>query len=337
MRVLLLGGSGLLGQNVLCRLIEAGHQVTLLLREGAVDWAGGQKYTVIRGSLLDDRVLSRAAKGCQAIINCAGTTDMSLLHEDDYRLVNRDLCDRLVILMEQEGIAIAVHVSTANTIGYGDRTHPATEEYPMMAPFSDSYYAKTKREGEHYFQNAARKHPDWHVVILNPGFIVGAFDVKPSSGRLLNAAYRRAWMPIPPGGKSFVAAADVAAAAVNALTLGQSGHRYLTTGENLSLRQFYALQAQTCGYKQRHLVLPRPLLLFVGVLGDLLRCLRIRTQVSTCNIRQLMVNEFYCSEKAQRELQMPSTSVARAISDYFEWREKRYDLFDARQPKGKSQ
>ena len=147
MTVLLLGGTGLLGHTVLKQLLQQGHEVHALLRslpqleilkahyrdasavlpsEGCHDSDGvcpisilNSQFTIYYGSLLDDNKLQAAAEGCDAIINCAGVTDMSLLHYDDYLPVNRDLCSRLINVMERLNITRLVHTSTANTIGYG--------------------------------------------------------------------------------------------------------------------------------------------------------------------------------------------------------------------------
>lgn len=325
MKVVLLGGSGLLGQNVLRQLLRERHEVTLLLRPSAVAPHAVAGLTVVRGSLLDDDDLRQAATGCQAIVNCAGTTDMSLRRMSDYLPVNRDLCQRMVTLMEQLGISTLVHVSTANTIGYGLPDRWAAEDAPMQSPFSASFYACSKREGEKLLSLAAQQHPHWHVVTVCPGFIVGAYDAKPSSGQLLLAAYRRRLMVVPSGGKSFVHAADVAVAVANALTMGCSGERYLATGDNLSLRQFYRLQARVCGYRQRCLSLPNILLLAAGWIGDVLRAVGVRTQLSSCNVRQLMVREYYNCDKARRQLRMPRTPIEQAIADFHAWRHQPCD------------
>ena len=347
MKVLLLGGTGLLGHNVLKQLLQQGHEVHALLRslpqleilkahyrdasavlpsEGCHDSDGvcpisilNSQFTIYYGSLLDDNMLQAAAEGCDAIINCAGVTDMSLLHYDDYLPVNRDLCSRLINVMERLNITRLVHTSTANTIGYGSPLQPADERAPMQPPFSRSYYGLSKQEGESVLLQAAERHPDWHIVIVNPGFMVGAYDTKPSSGTLLLTGYRKPFMVAPRGGKSFVHVADAAAAIVNALTCGVHGRRYLLTGQNLSLRQFYRIQAQVCGYRQWILPLPNAVLAMAGWLGDLLRLCGLRTQLSTRNVRQLMVREYYTNQRACHDLYMPQTSIAQAISDFFAW------------------
>ena len=105
--ILLLGASGLLGHNVLRLLLERGEAVRVLLRPGA--GAGGLASDlpsacplpeVQYGNPLDDKTLLRAADGCEAIINCIGTTDMRLPRVEDFNPVNRDLPRLLCRVME---------------------------------------------------------------------------------------------------------------------------------------------------------------------------------------------------------------------------------------------
>lgn len=324
MKVLLLGASGLLGHNVLRLLLEQGHEVNILVRRGSAvqsaDFPNLDRVQRFEGSLLQAADLASAAQGCEAIINCAGTTDMSLLRYEDYLPVNRDLCGLLVQVMRQEGISRLVHTSTVNTIGYGTSQQSADEQAPIASPFAESFYARSKAEGEQILLQAAADHSDWHIVIGCPGFMVGAYDVKPSSGTLLLVGYRKPLMLAPRGGKSFVSVSDVAAALVNALEMGISGCRYLLTGESLSLKEFYRLQASQCGYRQWLMQLPNGILRCAGWLGDVVRGCGVRTQLSSRNVRQLMVREYYTCACADAELAMPHTPISQAIDDFFRWR-----------------
>ena len=324
MKVLLLGASGLLGHNVLRRLLDDGHAVRVLVRRAdAVRMDEGGWETLV-GSLTDDATLQAAAEGVEAIVNCAGVTDMSLLHREDYVEVNSTLCSRLVEVMKYHGIRRLVHVSTTNTIGNGTTASPATEESPMQEPFLSSYYADTKMDGERALLTAARQHTDWHLVVVNPGYMIGPMDVKPSSGRLLLAAYRRRVMLAPRGGKAFVDVRDVAQAVVNALTKGRNGERYIAVNSRgcLAISDLYRMQARVAGYRQRVLSVPDGLLSLVGLLGDGLRRLGIRTEASTRNVRQLMVREYYDNSHTINELKMNETPLEQSIADFYRWREE---------------
>lgn len=315
MRVLLLGSSGLLGHNVLKLLVDHHFQVRCLLRRSINFPFPTPGVEFLQGSLLSDLDLRNAASGCDAIINCAGTTDMSLLYLEDYYPVNRDLCGRLTSLLEADDqLRTLVHVSTANTIGYGSPNHLATESDPMQEPFLHSFYALSKQAGEQLLQSAAKRLTNKHIIILNPGFMVGPYDYKPSSGELLLSAYKLPIMFAPKGGKSFVPVVDVASAVISALSSGQSGHRYLLTGDNLSLKEFYQLQAQVCGYRQKVLSLPNFFALAAAKLGDLLRLCGIRTQLSSRNVRQLLIREYYDSSLAHHDLAFPQPCPAEPAS-----------------------
>ncbi len=323
--VLLLGASGLLGHNVLRLLLERGECVRVLLRPGSELLPGAcpdARPRILRGSLLDFDTLLEAAGGCDAVINCAGTTDMGLRRLEDYNPVNRDLPALLCRVLDATGIRTLVHTSTANTIAPGPREHPTDESAPFADPFDRSLYAISKKEGEQVLLDYAEVHPERRIVIVNPGFMVGPFDPKPSSGTLLLAAYRRPLMAAPCGGKSFLHVRDAATAICNALERGGSG-RYLLTGTSLSLKEFYALQARICGYRQCFFTLPTPLVRLAGWFGDLLRALGVRTMLCTLNVRQILIEEWYDNGKATRELGLPHTPPDDAVRDFFSWRDSR--------------
>lgn len=324
MKVLLLGATGLLGHNVLKHLVDEGHPVVALVRRAdGIRLDGGGWQTVV-GSPTDYDALRRAAEGCDAVVNCAGATDMSLPSREAFMPMNRDLCAMVVRLMEETGVKTFVHTSTVNTIGYGTAGHPADEGAPMQPPFEGSYYGDSKREGERIVLEAARRHPDWHVVVVNPGYMLGAWDVKPSSGRMLLAGYRRRLMAAPPGGKAFVAVQDVAQAVVNALTRGENGSRYIAVNSRacMSVKELYDLQARTMGYRQRVVVLPKWVLSVAGCVGDGLRLLGVHTDLSTLNVRQLAEREYYDNRRAVAELGLTETPIEQAIAEFHQWRNK---------------
>lgn len=323
MRILLLGSNGLLGHNVLLTLLQQGHSVNALLRRvGGLhteSFPKKENLTIIEGSILDKKLLRQAAQGCQAIINCAGVTDMSKLHYEDYLPINRDLCKILIEIMEDQNIHCLVHTSTANTIGYGTKNNLADENAPIKKPFDKSFYAQSKQEGELLLIQAAQARPNDHIIIVNPGFMVGSYDTKPSSGTLLLAGNKKIIMVAPKGGKSFIHVADASIAIVNALTMGKNGQRYLLTGENLTIRQFYQLQAKCCNYPQILITVPNWMLSIAGYVGDLLRYCGVQTQVCTRNVRQLMVKEYYQNTTARNQLKMPATPISQAVTDFFSW------------------
>ncbi len=322
MKVLLLGASGLLGHNVLQRLVAEGHQVVAVVRRAGSVCLEAAGWQTIVGDITDAAVVTAAAEGCDAVVNCAGVTDMSLLHREDYQAVNCDLCSTIVAAMNHHGIKRLVHVSTVNTIGYGNAERPAGEHEPMKPPFDKSLYADSKLRGETIIMEAASLHPGWHAVVINPGYMIGPMDVKPSSGRMLLMGYRKRLMVAPKGGKSFVDVRDVAAAVVNALTMGRNGQRYIAVNSQgqFAISELYRLQASEMCYRQCVVAVPDVCLVVAGWVGDVLRLLGVRTELSSRNVRQLMIHEYYDNSLAVSELKLYETPLRQSIRDFYAWR-----------------
>jgi uncharacterized protein YbjT (DUF2867 family) len=68
-RILVTGGTGVLGSRVASRLGARGHEVRILSRRGAGRQTGGA--TVVAGELRSGRGLEQAVAGVQAIVHCA--------------------------------------------------------------------------------------------------------------------------------------------------------------------------------------------------------------------------------------------------------------------------
>ncbi|MBO6169540.1 MAG: NAD-dependent epimerase/dehydratase family protein [Bacteroidales bacterium] len=326
--ILLLGATGLLGHNVLKLLLQQGRRVRCIIREGStIDpevsaSAAPGALDIVRGSIMDKQLLMKQMWGCTTVINCAGTTDMTLSSIDDYRPVNTELPSLLARLLYETGGSTLIDISSANTIDPGTAGSPSNEDTPFGGPFSGSLYARSKRESEQALMEFAATHSRLRIVILLPGFMIGPYDTKPSSGQLLLAAYKKPLMAVPPGGKSFIDVRDVASAVVGAIDNQLAQGRYLTTGKAMTLKEFYSLQANVCSYRQLCTVLPRGLCLAAGGLGDKLEARGRKNLIVSRNVRQLLVEEWYDDSKARSELGMSSTPIEQSIRDFFAYYDK---------------
>src|SRR4029450_1958871 len=72
------------------------------------------------------------------------------------------------------------------------------------------------------------------AVIVNPGFMLGPWDTRPTSGRMI-LEIARGWAFLAPrGGHCFLDVRDAAIGVVAALERGQVGRRYILGGQNLT-------------------------------------------------------------------------------------------------------
>ena len=316
MKVLVTGANGLLGHHVVMELIKRALSVKIIVRSIKNVHFDLEKVEVETGNFTNYGDLKKAATGCDAIIHIAAATALDFSHYIDYEKININASKQLLEIASELSINNIVYVSTANTIGYGNKKHYADEKNSIQYPFTSSFYAKSKLAAEKIFQSYSS---DKHIVIINPSFLVGSYDTKPSSGKLLLMGYGKRIMFVPRGGKNFVSVNDVAVACCNALTMGISGQRYLAAGENLSFKKFYKLQSKIGGYPQRIIKIPDFILLIIAFAGDIINFFKIKTSLTSVNLKQLMIREYYNNTRARQELLMPVTPIEQAVKEAIHW------------------
>ena len=318
MNVLVTGANGLLGHHVVMELLKRKHTVNILVRSTKSIHFDLASVNVFIGTFTDYRSLANAAQHCNAIIHIAAVTATNLLHYTDYESVNVQGSALVIKVANDLNIQNIVYVSTANTIGYGSEKNVADENCPIQFPFTNSYYAQSKLASEQLFIQAS-KQLNSHIIIIHPTFMIGAYDTKPSSGKLIIMGYKRWLNFVPKGGKNFVPVTDVALVICNALVTHKNGEHYLVSGENLSFKTYYELQKKQANYKQLNIEIPNLLLKVIGKIGDIVRFLGIRTEICSMNLNQLIIREFYTNQKAKNELDLSPTDLKISIDEAISW------------------
>jgi len=318
MKVLVTGANGLLGHHVVFELLKRNYSVRIIVRNLKNIYFDLNLVEVFDGDFSIYENLKIAAQNCDAIIHIAAVTATNLLQYDEYKSINVDATATLINVAKELNINRIVYISSSNTIGYGSKEALGDERFDIQFPFTNSFYARSKVESERLIIEAS-KNDNNHFIIINPTFMIGAYDTKPTSGKLMLMGYKKWILFLPKGGKNFVGAKTVATVICNALTQGKNGERYLASGVNLSFSEFYKCQKAVCNYKQMNIVLPNFLLIFIGKVGDLFRKTGIKTDICSMNIRQLLIQEYYSNQKAGKELNLPEIDLKIAIKEAIEW------------------
>ena len=315
--VLVTGANSLLGTNIVERLLRENYKVRGLLRDKTrFHLPPHPDLTLTEGDFTDPETIWKALQGCEYVIHAAACTEQSIPDYGHYRRINVDATHQLFMFAVKAGVKRFVYVSTANCFGFGTKTDPGDETRPACAPFTGSPYARSKQEAQELLLRL--KHL-MDVVIVNPTFMLGAYDAKPSSGQIILMAYGRKVVLCPPGGKNFINVCDAAAGVAGALRQGKPGKTYLLAGENLSYREFYRRMSGVTGQRQAYLVLPKAVLAGAGLLGNLLKSLKIPNRFTLANMKILCIGNYYTNHKAATELGLEAGPVERGISDAVEW------------------
>ncbi|TXI89975.1 MAG: NAD-dependent epimerase/dehydratase family protein, partial [Chryseobacterium sp.] len=272
-KVCVTGATGLLGTNVILKLLQNGYSVTALVRQKS-SWLGeeNENLKLVEADLLCD--ISVYLTDINCIIHVAAETRQNLIRYDEYRKVNYEAVVNLFTHAELMGVKKFLFVSTANTLGFGNTAFLGSEKAPQIYPFTHSLYAQSKLEAEEYLLKNSK---NTDVIIVNPTFMIGAYDSKPSSGKIIFWVWKKKLIFYPKGGKNFVHVEDAANGVVNAVEKGKNGEKYLLANENLSYREFFKKVNRITRQNPIMIPIPNKLLSFLGLIGDVLRKFKIKT------------------------------------------------------------
>ncbi|EJL71832.1 NAD-dependent epimerase/dehydratase family protein [Chryseobacterium populi] len=318
-KIFVTGITGLLGANVVIKLLKDDYFVIALVRKkNGYLGEENEHLRLIEGDLLSD--FSSHLKEVDCVIHIAAETRQNLLSYDDYKKINYEASIQLFSQAVSSGVRKFLFVSTANTLGFGSMKEPGNESMPQQYPFTQSFYARTKLETENYL---LQNNKTTEVTILNPTFMIGPFDYKPSSGKIIFWVWKKKFVFYPKGGKNFVHVEDAANGIINAMEKGKNGEKYLLANENLTYKQFFKKVNEITGQSPVLIPIPGFGLVLLGWVGDFLRVLKIKSGMSSVNMKALRIENFYSNRKSMNELDVQYKPIEKAIQDAVDFFENR--------------
>ena len=315
-KILVTGANGFLATNTIAELLDAGYEVKGVLRNVSSFIGDMHRHLqLVEGDFTDKDFIYEAVKGCDQVVHIAAMTGQTGSHTEYYR-VNVEATIRLVEAAIAAGVRRMIYVSSANAFAYGSKDCPGDESKPTRWPFTDSDYALSKAEA----QLRLNEYTDRiEIITVNPTFMIGPMDIKPSSGRIITMGYGKRIMVAPPGGKNFVHVGDVSKGIVAAMKNGRNGEAYLLSGENLDYHSFYTALSRISGIKMMVIRLPKLVVLAIGHICSLLYKVGIKSDATFENMRLLCIGNYYTNAKARAELGICFRTAEEAIRDAVYW------------------
>ncbi len=327
MKVFLTGTSGLLGSNVLIELQKRDYEVRALFRneDDARSHREVRDVELFMGDITDAAAMRRGAEGCDVIIHAAADTGLWPSRCRAYEQTNVQGTVNLIEAGKHANVQRMISVSTANALGFGTKEQPGDEHaLPQFAEYGLGYM-ETKHLAQTLLLSEVQK-SGFPGLVVNPTFMIGPYDHKPSSGRMVLAVYRGQVPGYPTGGKNYVYVGDAATAIVNAIKQGQPGECYILGNENMSYREAFTKIAHVVGVRPPRFAIPPSLTKAFGMVGSITgTALGTAPKVSYKMARVSCDGHYFTAAKAVRELSMPQTPIDTAIRECFEWfRENEY-------------
>jgi dihydroflavonol-4-reductase len=252
---LVTGATGFLGTHLVQQLRGQGHDVVALVRGDAVNLASlGVK--VVKGDVLDGGSVALAAQGCDGLFHCAGMVSRKL---DDAALMMKVHVTGTRTTIEaarRAGIKRVVVASTSGTVAVSDKDETMDESHPTPGGLIGRWpYYRSKLYAE--MEALSANGPDFQVICVNPSLLLGPGDTRGSSTKDVQLFLEKKVQAVPSGGMSFVDVRDAAGALIAAMQQGRGGERYLVSGCNVSVRDFFGRLERISGVKAPWMPMPK--------------------------------------------------------------------------------
>ncbi|MBI3467672.1 MAG: HpnA protein, partial [Planctomycetes bacterium] len=158
------------------------------------------------------------------------------------------------------------------------------------------------------------------AVIVNPSYLLGPWDWKPSSGRMLLEVARGRGVLAPSGGNNFCHVGDVAAGMLAALDRGKTGERYILGGQEASYLDAWRVFADVTGARPPIGVARPWMLRAAGRAGDLwTRISRHEPNLNSAAVSISLLSRHLAGTRAASELDYSPRPYRQGAEEAWEW------------------
>ena len=234
MKVLVTGGTGFVGSQIVAALVRRGDTVRVLHRATSkLIMLEGLPIEHVLGDVQEPEAVARAVAGCDLVFHVAAVASYWRTQREQVYRVNVEGTRIVMEACLAAGVPRVVHTSSVAAIGIPRNGRPADERATFDAFSATFAYADSKHRAEAVvLQAVARGLP---AVIVNPGAVYGAGDHNLISGSMVLELARRSVPLVPDGGLCVVDVDAIVRGHLAAAERGRIGERYILGGENLTL------------------------------------------------------------------------------------------------------
>lgn len=327
MRIFITGSTGYIGQRLLSRLINDGHEVHALCRQRPDHpLFNNPRVKVFEGELLHKPSLATAMAGCEQVYHVAGYARVWAKDPEAYFRVNVEGTLNVLEAARHAGAQKVVFTSTGGTYGISNGS-PIHESMIRTIDFFTEYES-SKFMAEERVQQYVRK--GMNVVIVNPVRVYGPglFNESNALSFLLRAYLSGRWHVIPGTGKaigSFSYIDDVVDGHVRAMAFGTPGEKYILGGENADFNKFFSIIREQTKKNFLLVKVPLPLMMLFGWKEELMaKWFGVKPAITRKWIRKYNYDMACSSDKAIQEIGYRITPLAEGIARTISWLEEQH-------------
>jgi nucleoside-diphosphate-sugar epimerase len=232
--ILVTGGAGLLGKELITQLLSGGKAVTAIYNNTALDDFASKGVRTVQCNILDVSGLEEVMNGIDELYHCAGSVSFIPGREAQLYKINVEGTANVVNAALNAGVKKMVHVSSVAALGRIREDELINENMQWTEETSNSKYGHSKYLGEMEVWRGIAE--GLNAVIVNPTIMLGAGNWNDSSTKIFRSVYEGSpWYT--EGTTGFVDVKDVAAAMLLLMGSEISSERFIISAENKTYRE----------------------------------------------------------------------------------------------------
>jgi dihydroflavonol-4-reductase len=314
---LVIGANGFLGSHVTRQLVAAGHDVRVMVRDGAntkgIDDLNTQRFV---GDVWDNDTLAKAMTGCDDVFYCVVDARGWLSDPAPLYRTNVEGTRNVIDVAKDVALRRFIFTSTYATVNRR-RGRVATEADEITDKRGITDYVRSRVQAERLVQAAARDGSLPAVAMcVSTTYGPGDWGRTPHGAIIAGAAFGK--LPFVLGGIELeaVGVGDAAAAMILAAEHGRVGERYLVSEKMISNAEVVRIAATAAGVPAPTKTIPLPLAYAMAAMGSVKSRLRGTDERLNLNALRLMRAEAPVDHsKAVRELGWQPKPVEDSIAE----------------------
>lgn len=247
--ILVTGGAGLLGSELISQLLAQGKRVRAIYNKTALTVFKSGNLEQLQCNILDVVGLEEVMKGVEEVYHCAAVVTFNPKRREEMFKVNIEGTANVVNASLDAGVRKMVYVSSIAALGRIRENEPINETMNWSEESSNSRYGQSKYLAEMQVWRGIGEGLD--AVIVNPVLIMGPGDWNMSSSMIFKNVYNELpWYT--DGTTGFVDVRDVAKAMILLMESNISAERFIISAENRSYREVFNMIAKAFGKRAPH-------------------------------------------------------------------------------------
>ena len=245
--ILVTGGAGLVGSQLIRSLLSAGCRVRAIFNKTPLPFFTEGQVEQYPCSILDVVGLEEVMQGVDEVYHCAAIVSYDPARKHELFTINVEGTINVVNAALNTGVKKLVHVSSVAALGRIKENVPVNENINWSEETSNSNYGRSKYLSELEVWRGIGE--GLNAVIVNPVIILGDGDWNSGSSQIFKSMYNEfPWYT--EGISGFVDVRDVAGAMIGLMQSNISSERFIISAENRSYHEIFNLIADGFGKKK---------------------------------------------------------------------------------------